>query len=57
MTQVGSIEPVLVSMLEGLILVLGMIVYAVNVPELVNVWMVYPPEEVTVPPVPRWPPA
>jgi hypothetical protein len=29
------------------------IIYAVYVPELVNVWMVYPPELVTVPPVPR----
>jgi hypothetical protein len=26
--------------------------YAVNVPDEVNVWMVLPPEEVTVPPVP-----
>jgi hypothetical protein len=27
--------------------------YAVYVPAVVNVWTVYPPEEVTVPPVPR----
>lgn len=33
-------DVVVVSMLEGLILVLAMIVYAVNVPELVKVCMV-----------------
>jgi hypothetical protein len=30
--------------------------YAVYVPELVKVWIVKPPADVTVPPVPRWAP-
>jgi hypothetical protein len=31
--------------------------YAVNVPDVVKVWIVLPPELVTVPPVPRCAPA
>ena len=50
--QTESTEPLVVSIAVGLILVLAIVVYAINVSAEVKVCTVYPPEVDTVPPEP-----